>query len=490
MHPGMTHYPQANTPVRVPDIVNAMRDPGFLPKAWGQQLGAGNALYDAYQSQNALQKMGVLPGIGDVAGFAGDMQMMYQNPEERTVPNALLAGAGLVPFVPAGLGTVKKVLPEKKIAQLADKYGEVDFPQRNYQGGQQVNLITPSGKFIQSNESSHNNMLKRVGIEESIEDFMGETGVIRMHDTDNYEIWGKPTREQMKSIFDASGGDAYIDIMNPQTGESLFSDLVSMESYTDLQRVINQSFILERNGEQINALAPAGLGTVKRSLPMDEASRMQRAREMGFDTEDIQLHASNEVFAGSRGAAEAKEAGIPIREEFRKEYGGTYLSGDYDAEAIFTGSNPYAMESGEYFIEKGNFLDLTGSIGPKEKKALDKAVNNAIDEKDLAEIRIKLEEPNWTPAEAIREGSLYFDTDRKTQNKIMENLFSEGYETVRFNDWLSYGSPHVSTVVKEPKSIRSKFATFDHAKRESTNILAGAAGAGLGLHLLSNRNDE
>lgn len=151
MHPGMTHYPWANTPVRVPDIVNAMRDPGFLPKAWGQQLGAGNALYDAYQSQNALQKLGVMPGIGDAAGFAGDLQSMYQNPEERTVLNALLAGAGLVPFVPAGLGTVKKTLPmddDYSIDAFHATGNEFSEFSRDVESGASVSPINSLGHFF------------------------------------------------------------------------------------------------------------------------------------------------------------------------------------------------------------------------------------------------------------------------------------------------------------------------------------------------------
>jgi len=72
----------------------------------------GSALKDAWMQQNALQKMGILPVVGDVAGFAGDVQEMVQDPAARTWSNAGLAGAGLLPFVPAGLGMVKKTFPE------------------------------------------------------------------------------------------------------------------------------------------------------------------------------------------------------------------------------------------------------------------------------------------------------------------------------------------------------------------------------------------
>jgi hypothetical protein len=42
-----------------------------------------------------------VPVVGDVAGLAADVTRMVQNPEERTLGNAALAGLGLLPFVPA-----------------------------------------------------------------------------------------------------------------------------------------------------------------------------------------------------------------------------------------------------------------------------------------------------------------------------------------------------------------------------------------------------
>jgi hypothetical protein len=45
---------------------------------------------------------------GDIAGLAADVNRMVQNPQERTLGNAALAGLGLLPFVPA-FGTVRRV---------------------------------------------------------------------------------------------------------------------------------------------------------------------------------------------------------------------------------------------------------------------------------------------------------------------------------------------------------------------------------------------
>jgi hypothetical protein len=42
-----------------------------------------------------------VPVVGDIAGLTADVTRMVQNPEERTLGNAALAGLGLLPFVPA-----------------------------------------------------------------------------------------------------------------------------------------------------------------------------------------------------------------------------------------------------------------------------------------------------------------------------------------------------------------------------------------------------
>lgn len=68
--------------------------------------GAGNVAKDVWDSMNTLQKVGVapIPVVSDIAGLFGDAQMMYEQPEERTLTNAGFAALGALPFVPAGIG--------------------------------------------------------------------------------------------------------------------------------------------------------------------------------------------------------------------------------------------------------------------------------------------------------------------------------------------------------------------------------------------------
>ena len=85
--------------------------------------GAGNVAKDAWDSMNTLQKVGVapIPVVSDIAGLFGDVQMMYEQPEERTLANAGFAALGALPFVPAGIGaTAIKSVDDLVTNVLAD----------------------------------------------------------------------------------------------------------------------------------------------------------------------------------------------------------------------------------------------------------------------------------------------------------------------------------------------------------------------------------
>jgi hypothetical protein len=77
-----------------------------------QDAMPGGALNPEITRQGLLDTLAIgtapVPVAGDIAGLAADVNRMVQNPEERTMGNAALAGLGLLPFVPS-LGTVRRV---------------------------------------------------------------------------------------------------------------------------------------------------------------------------------------------------------------------------------------------------------------------------------------------------------------------------------------------------------------------------------------------
>lgn len=74
-------------------------------KKYLQDAMPGGALNPEVSTQGLMDAVALgtapVPIVGDIAGLAADAKRMYDNPEERTMGNAALAGLGLLPFVPA-----------------------------------------------------------------------------------------------------------------------------------------------------------------------------------------------------------------------------------------------------------------------------------------------------------------------------------------------------------------------------------------------------
>jgi len=129
------------------------------------------------------------------------------------------------------------------IKKLEKFWGDGSFTRKaNKVGGQQVDLLLPNGKFISANVTSHNTMLEAAGIKQPMEDFLISEGVIRSHGMDNYEIWGKPTLDQLESIADsARESGAYIDIGDPNTGEFVFSGFIENPTKRNVLSIITKN---------------------------------------------------------------------------------------------------------------------------------------------------------------------------------------------------------------------------------------------------------
>ena len=206
-----------------------------------------NALYNAYSNQIGVNLD--LP-ISEYAKMA-------QNPQPGKIdPNspAMREVMGWLPG-PADnvVGLIGTVANGKKanlgiddiLSKLKAKYGDFSYtPKQNSAGGQMVHLLAPDGKFTGANVASHNDLLKHAGIGENLENIMDETGIIRMHGPDNFEIHGKPTKAQIESIANVAGPNygAQLDIIDPNTGEFLYSDFAEFENKRELSALINELF--------------------------------------------------------------------------------------------------------------------------------------------------------------------------------------------------------------------------------------------------------
>lgn len=92
-------------------------------------------------------------------------------------------------------------------------------------GGQYVNLILPGGKSVGDYVPSHNELLRRAGVQgfDTIEDLGREMGLIRQHGNNNFELFGKaPDQSQLRQMMRTAkhSGDSsiFLDVWGP-TGQ-------------------------------------------------------------------------------------------------------------------------------------------------------------------------------------------------------------------------------------------------------------------------------
>jgi hypothetical protein len=162
---------------------------------------------------------------------------------------------------------------------------------------------------------------------------------------------------------------------------------------------------------------PNGAGS-KGQLPMDEASRLARARELGFDTEQTLYHGTDKSFEAfaPEGRARHRNA-VP---------NATYLSNLPDVAEAFT----YGKEGAQTMP-----LYVRGKMKS-----------------------VSLDDP-----------TLESVSDFAAQAK------SEGFAGIQLNYGEGSGGA-IETIVFDPSNIRSKFAKFDSAQSESPVLTAGIGG--------------
>jgi hypothetical protein len=199
---------------------------------------------------------------------------------------------------------------------------------------------------------------------------------------------------------------------------------------------------------------------VGKSLPMDETSRMQRAKEQGFDVDTPLYHGTHSDF-----------------DSFSKEGTEQNFGGAQSAFGHFLTDNPkYAERFSKqaYNGQKGgsNIMPVfaRGKLKEMDIKVLD----------DLERLG---SDDNWEIAR----------TAPQRAQEIVDKLKAEGYDGVRFVGVSGPGFGVANEIaIFDPSNIRGKFAKFDPSQSHSSKLLAAvpaAIGVG-GLLALSKRQQE
>lgn len=200
-------------------------------------------------------------------------------------------------------------------------------------------------------------------------------------------------------------------------------------------------------------LVPGVAGTVAKAaddLPMDEASRMARAREMGFDPDVALYRGQPEDYASIRPSERGRFGpGVYASEQ----PGVAEMYGDFVAPLV--GPRDDALF---------NAMPGTRSLDPI---ARDRVIAQLVPD-EVAKLAT-FEKWYGQDAEAFWEALRRVAGDERASEAIR----AAGFKGIR---GIGDGA---ETVVFDPRNIRSRFARFDPRNADSADLLAGVAGAGV-----------
>lgn len=197
-------------------------------------------------------------------------------------------------------------------------------------------------------------------------------------------------------------------------------------------------------------------------LDMSEAARMERARELGFDTENVFTHTGGEITQIDKGGLFDGVFAVSGDE-------GYGLGGDVETKFIF--KNPVASSGDSDFDYDKAIQTLKKQYPNQSDEFYDDLYSWTAEDKADPWSNNILEDLGFDdPGEASWEA-------QRLRGRIAHD---QGFDAVAMND-----ETGTSYLIPSGSSARSIKAAFDPAKKESGNILASVIPAGIGLGALS-----
>lgn len=250
------------------------------------------------------------------------------------------------------------------------------------------------------------------------------------------------------------------------------------------------------------------------ALDMSRKARMERAREMGFDTDRVYYHGTAEDIDGfapeSKGLSNDNQAsragywltdnpdhalfyanqssrGLPQRPAERRQLARLNQALDRaEDKAARTGSASDNAKADAAFEAVDTYRQsMTDEAGPGQNIVPARLPRNMLDV-DLAEVgdagSLDVMLPLIKEAERDGYAGVVFRNSQDVEGIDAALLRQQGFDPGTVEGPISAGS---HAVVFDPSNIRSVNATFDPAKRDSSNLLAGIGGAAVGAGLLA-----
>ena len=204
------------------------------------------------------------------------------------------------------------------------------------------------------------------------------------------------------------------------------------------------------------------------ALPMDQASRMARAREMGFDVDTPMFHGSSNDFDAFDITIDRTGAG----------YDAAWLTDDASLAYRYSRSSGGSAQDAKVMevraaLENPKIIDIEELIKNEAEK-----IGADLDMfESMSEAQNMMLGPDWKKQAVI-----------DAKNEGHDGLILKNYIDMPGGDYAE--SPSTVYAVFDPTKIRKLEAKFDPAKRNSADLLAGVAGGAVAVGAAAKADDR
>lgn len=433
---GMPQYPQDERTAALAARLMASRSPAQQARLQALQQATPETLPPPAPAtltpqQAALMAVGMLPGVGDVVGVGADAYTMATNPEARTPFNALLAAAGLLPFVPSGMGAVTRAVGDA--APVAKK--------ATTQAGRSANgsvaaaeAGSDAGGGLPMDEASRMQRAREMGFTvdayhgtpRDFDSFKKQPGA---HFGFHFGATPDAPNDRLRNLKGLEEGGAL-------RGADIAPVYDEASKLAARQRIVPVQQAIERRKAEINA-------AVRSRAPDNNADLVEALNRGDMDAVDRLLEASRPA---------------PTVEE---------------AEEL-------AQLDAQWMALDDEFKNFFAHVRPGE---------NIIPAKLRVQNPVRMNDTNWGDPSRVAADNPSLNLPTTSMESIRRELERRGHDGIVYANQVE-GVGKDSYVVFDPNQVRSRFAAFDPAKRNSSDLLASmapaaAAGGAAALYALS-----
>lgn len=393
-----------------------------------------------------------IPVIGDVAGAVSDAAMYAAYPEERTMLNAGMSLAGLLPFVPgaAGVRTAEKAADALDMSQAARMQRANEFGgEANWYRGSAIDEGDElSKKFLGENTNAPS---ARRGF------FFAsnpETASSPSYATMSGDVINDYVQSRFKQLTGRNN--------TPEDGMQAWRYLAEEATKPIVDQKFKKGFdaLYNTDYQLKNDLEETLIGHIKKLVETDDESQLNKYSE--YINEVMRYKDDAGMGQVSDELKKMVFENIPEIKRFtdaRSER--DYISGALKASSRL---DPAWMRGGE--------------------DALDSIFDNANLGANVSQYKLNMQNPYIHDMG----GSGYRDT---SYDEILANALSGGHDSAIIKNTYDGGKQLTDIgVIFEPNQARSIYADFNPAKRNSSNLGAGIMGGAVGLSALRNISQQ